>query len=420
MLGIKKGIYKATNPFSKSAVKFPDNAVSPLKLKSALFWLTKRLQSQRENLGLSDLAPRVDKTQVKLWQALLPYNPNNLGNWSTKKASPAHETALFEREVIAQMADLYQAKKKNLEGYITSGATEANIFCAWLGREYLVKAQIPRDKICLLQTSLTHYSVAKAARLIGVDVNILPLNLDTWGMDADSLPAKIAALKKKGYQGFLLPLTLGYTLTGTTDPYDQVCRVIKKLKKKQKIEIFVWIDAAFNGLIEPFLNQKFSPFSFTEIQAMAVDFHKFGIIPIPAGLVLYRGKLRTLIEKPIDYLKQKDNTLLGTRSGIAAVGCWLMIHSLGKKGLRKIVLQRQAQMQLFVKKNESRNDIKFILSKRSLNCGIMVTRRSAKVADFSNEYGLDFRKSAVEFVEGKKTLLISKSFFVRPDGKIFT
>lgn len=404
---------------NSSKIKFPTKPTPFLKREAGLFWLVNRLKNQRKSLGLSNLNPPVSNFVIGVWKKLLSYNPNNLGNWSIVNIKPSHETAAIEREVVLEMIDLYRAKQNEIEGYLTSGATEANIFSSWLGVKYLERKKIKGDAICLLKTSLTHYSLSKAADIIRVPTFLVSLNRSSWGMDNASLVTEIKKLAKRGYKGFLLPLTLGYSLTGTKDPYEDICLVIRNLEKKTGLKFFLWIDAAFNGLVEPFLNEKFAPLNLSEIQTLITDFHKFGYVPISAGVVLYRKGLRRLIEKPVDYLDQKDNTLLSSRSGVVAVGCWEMIHSLGKSGFQSLILKSQKEMQRFINKYKKRDDIEFITSPNSLNCGIMLKHKDSDILNLAKKYGLDFKEIEIKFVGGKEKLMISKSFFVRPNGKIF-
>lgn len=330
--------------------KFPSRKTSSLRLKVRLFALRNKLREQKSWPGLGDLITYPESMTADVFKNLLPFNPNNLGNWSSREVEPNQETAVLEKELIWKMINLYHGEGNNLEGYVTSGGTEANIFSAWTGRKFLEKEGYTKNKICLIKTNLTHYSVEKAADIVNVPTFVTPLNRESWGMDSLVLRKTVEELLKKGYQGFLLPLTIGYTATGTADPYAEICRLVKVFEKDYKIKFFVWIDAALNGLIEPFLNNKFSPFSSPLVQTFLVDFHKFGFVPLPAGIILYQKNLRKLIEKPIDYLTLKDNTVLGSRPGTAPVACWTAIHSLGKQGYKEIIEECLAVKTPFLKK----------------------------------------------------------------------
>lgn len=411
---IKKNILYPQFLFPKEPDKFPNKPTSSIRIKARLWGLLNKVKDQKKHTGLGALLTYPKKQAINVWKMLLPYNPNNLGNWSIREVDPNQETAKIERELIWKMVDLYHGDKDKLEGYVTSGGTEANIFSAWIGRKFLEKRGIRKENICLLKTSLTHYSIEKAADIVNVPTYIISLNEKTWAMDLSSFEETVKKMNKKGYRGFMLPLTLGYTLTGTVDPYEEICKRIRILKKRFKIEFFVWIDAALNGLIEPFVNNNFSPFSYTEIQTFLTDFHKFGFTPIPSGIILYRKKLRKLIEKPIDYLDLKDNTLLGSRSGIAPVACWVVIHSFGKKGFKELIDRKRNKMLEFLKKYQNRKSLEFIINTRSLSLGII--KKKAKSLDsneLSKRYGLDFKKTKILMAGKTKNILIAKMFFLK-------
>jgi len=392
---------------------FPSKPTPYLKRKIQLLRLHYNLYNQRRSAGLSDLLSLINREAALVWKKLLPYNPNNLGNWSFKPEASSQVTSRIEKEVIAKMISLYRGEKSSFEGYFTSGGTESNIFSTWLGIKSLEKKGIKREKMIILKSSLTHYSLDKAADITDLKTYTVALDEKSWGINPINMINTIEMLVAKGYKGFLIPLTLGYTLTGTVDPIDEICLAVDKLRKKRKVEFFLWIDAAFNGLIEPFLNKEFIPFRNTNIQTFNTDFHKYGFVPIPAGLILYRKELRNLIERPIDYLKQKDSTLLGSRSGIAPVSCWFVINSLGKEGFKKSILEMQKKMRHFVKEYKTNKDLKFVVFPRSLNCAIIAKKMNSDILNFAKSYGLDFRKTEVMFVNRKEKYLISKLFFFR-------
>lgn len=393
---------------------FPEFSTSGLSIFARIYATELRLKNQKKHSGIENLITYPNKIAAFVWRKLLPYNPNNLGNWSIKGIVPNIETALIEKELIEKIVSLYRGQNENLEGYVTSGATESNIFSCWLARKYLEK-KVPNGKICLIKTGLAHYSIAKSASIVGVESFETPLNDDTWSMDVENLRKTIKNLAKKGYKGFIIPLTLGYTVTGKSDAYISICNQISVLQKKSGLEFFVFIDAALNGFVEPFLNTKFSPFSHPIIQTFLTDFHKFGFVPYPAGLVLYRGRLRSLIEKPTGYLEENDNTLLGSRSGISAVACWAVIHKLGKSGFRDLVRSNLKEKGKFIKTlGQISPDIRIITDPNSLGLGIMFNgieggKLPVKV---EKKYGLYQSRLSLLFLNGYKKICIYKFFFL--------
>ena len=246
------------------------------------------------------------------------------------------------------MIDLYHGKLGALEGYVTSGATESNLYSTWVGRKYLEQF-VKIHTICVVKTNLTHYSIRKSADIVNCPEFITPLERTGWGMSPKGLEKTVLKLYKGGFRGFLLPLTMGYTATGTSDDIGAVVRVANQiLHAHRDIKIYIWIDAALNGLIEPFVADAFTPFSSPLVQTVVVDFHKLGHVPYPAGIIIYRKTLRKLVEKPVDYFPETDNTVLGSRTGVAPAAIWTMISYFGKLGYKNLIDKQLYLKQLFI------------------------------------------------------------------------
>ena len=348
---------------------FPEVPESKLRVAARLRGVKSELRHRNVAYNLGSLYTLPHPFAVKAYRDFLDQNPNHLGNWLDK--APHYATQQLEYEVIQKMIHLYKAKDERLEGYITTGGTEGNIFSVWLGRSYL-KQYCDKDTICLLRTNLTHYSVDKAGRICDIEQHIIPLNIASWGMHPDGLRSVVKDLYLKGKRGFLLPLTIGYTSTGTTDNILEITKTVELLQREcNGSRFFLWIDAALNGLITPFISD-FQPFSSPLIQTCIVDFHKFGQVPYPAGILFYRKNLRKLIEQPIDYLKETDSTLLGSRTGIPAVSIWAMMQYLGKQGYKQIVREQRKNRDYFIDQlKQTLPTTEIVTDKNSLSCGVI-------------------------------------------------
>ncbi len=394
--------------------RFPTKPTSAFQIKARLRGLEAELKTWdlSHNLGSLYTPPHPQATQA--YKQFIDYNPGNLGDWSDD-VTRTYATTAFEYDVVHSLIDLYRGSHKKWGGSITSGGTEGNIFSAWLGRSYLEK-QGKTKAICLLKTSLTHYSVRKAGQVGDIPQFFTPLGKN-WGMDPDGFAATVTALYKQGYRGFMVPLTLGYTATGSCDDITLVTQKAERLKKSLKgIGFFFWVDAAFNGLIAPFLQSTFAPLANPAIQAFIVDFHKFGQVPYPAGIVLCRSDLKKNLIQDIDYLSEKDATLLGSRSGIPAVSIWSMIHSLGKTGYRKMVEEQIKNKEYFIKKIQSKfPKTEIITGSHSLSCGLIfygLPHNRLPLA-VEEKYGLFPGKTKLLFYQQKpKTEIIYKCFFL--------
>lgn len=299
---------------------------------------------------------------------LVGQNPNHLGDWSDPAAKPYLITQKIEKEVILFIQKLLHAEQEDLRGYMTTGASEGNIFCAWLGREYLTQRHgFNKDKIVLIYNDLTHYSVTKAARITGIKTYLAPLSPKNWNFDLQGFEDTVTKLQSKGIQGFIIPLTVGYTETGTCDEYQIWDSLLTKLEKKLNVFFYVWIDAASDGFIRPFLDEKFAPFSSTFVHGIVIDFHKFGKVPYGSGLVLYRSYLTSYFSNDIAYLPESDSTLLGSRSGVHAVAIWSQLCSKGIDGYKNFFIsQQQKKIDLMSKIHQEKSHYQLVTSKYSL------------------------------------------------------
>jgi tyrosine decarboxylase/aspartate 1-decarboxylase len=128
-------------------------------------------------------------------------------------------------------------------------------------------------------------------------------------------------------------------IAGTTE-YGMVDPIADLAKIAEAQDIFFHVDAAFGGMVIPFLKHPI-PFDFAlpGVTTIAVDPHKMGMSTIPAGCLLTRepDMLHTLnIDTPYLSVKQ-EYTLAGTRPGAPVVGALAVLDYLGIEGMKAIV-----------------------------------------------------------------------------------
>lgn len=345
----------------------------------------------------------------KIIKQIIAFNPNNLGNWSQEK--PFHISGLLEKKAIEQIKNLLNKKNDSLGGYITSGGTEANIFMTWLAKKS-IKKKLTINKILLLKTSLTHYSINKAADINELETTNVSLSSKSWGIDLEALEKKIIENYQKGKRGFIIPLTVGYTITGSDDPIKEVNDLLIKIKKEKKdIEFFCWIDAAFSGVIKLFNETGFNPFSYKNIYGYITDFHKFPSFPYPSGVVIYRKKLVKNIEKKVEYIERNDTTVLGSRSGIMAIMTWYSLNLIGKNGFRKMINESLKQKEKYlVKLKKLIPNIKIITSQESVQAGVLAKNKNER--NLLEKMDLKPVKQKI-LIDGKnKNIVIYKLYFL--------
>jgi glutamate/tyrosine decarboxylase-like PLP-dependent enzyme len=417
MFGIKtkfkKLLFQQLNTEEK-AKRFPNIGIHSLVIRSYLRQIKNQHDNgtTRRNLGWLSTPPNSLATWANRY--FLDINPNHLGVWSDQK-NPLLETQRLERESIHAMIDLYHGNHDSIGGYITIGGTEGNMYAAWTGNACLQK-HCKINEICFVDSNLTHYSLRKIASIMNIPEVHTPLSPTDWNMDPKGFIQTITSLYAHGYRGFLVPLTLGYTGTGTCDDIDDIQTAIRTIRRMyHDVHFFLWIDAALNGLITPFLENNFSPFHSPLIQAFVVDFHKIGGVPYAAGMVLYRKQLRKLIEHPIDYLDNVDATIAGSRPGAAAAAIWTAIYASGKNGFRtRVRAQLDNKKYCISEILRILPETEIITNPHSLTCGLVFHTIPRQTIDrnIADKYGLFAKSNRLLFTTGMRTVRLYKLYFL--------
>lgn len=261
-------------------------------------------------------------------------NPHNFGELLRKFPETDEGAEFFEADTVSHMVHLFGGKNDNVTGHFVTGASEGNIYSMALGKSYLHSLRC--KNIVLLTTTLTHESVLKAASIMGIP--IISVGLDTnLAVSASSLKKTIHSFATQKYDGFIYCATQGYKATGTSDNYEEVVRIFRQERRLRapRFHYYVWVDAALDGLITPFVESTFKPLKNEDIQLMTMDFHKLGFSPYAAGVVLARRSLIRLMDN------WETPGLLESRSTLPAVAAWSSLHDLGRNNLIKRFIQSQ-------------------------------------------------------------------------------
>ncbi|PWR72011.1 tyrosine decarboxylase MfnA [Methanospirillum lacunae] len=229
-------------------------------------------------------------------------------------------TAHVDELLIRWFGDLYHAPDAG--GCSTSGGTESNIQVL-----RFTKAAKKSDHPNIIVPASAHFSFEKACRMMGIEMRVAPLD-GQYRMD---IP-KTAELVDK--DTCCLIGIAGTTEYGMTDPIP----ALGKLAEEEDIHLHV--DAAFGGLVLPFL--KDAPqfdFKVSGVGSISVDPHKMGMSTIPSGVLMVRDEAcfcNLLVDTPYLTVKQ-SYSLSGTRPGASVAGAYAVLAHFGKDGMEAIV-----------------------------------------------------------------------------------
>jgi tyrosine decarboxylase/aspartate 1-decarboxylase len=208
---------------------------------------------------------------------------------------------------------------ENAEGYICSGGTEANIQAIRAARNIL------KGRNVVIPES-AHFSFEKIGDILGVEVRRARLDRD-YRVDIDNVESLVDD------ETVAITGIAGTTELGQIDPIDD----LSKLAVEKNIPLHV--DAAFGGLILPFMNRRI-PFDFEldGVASITIDPHKMGMATIPAGGIFFRDKkFIEALEIETPYLtSERQYTLTGTRPGTGVASAYAVLKHLGAEGMKKI------------------------------------------------------------------------------------
>lgn len=285
---------------------------------------------------------------LEAYNIFAPFHANNIMTHTHGNSGRRFiETIEMEKEVVYMVAELLGAEPEKTDGYISTGGTEANIMGLWIGRNKL-KNQSHSKKIAVISSFLCHYSIHKGCNLLGISEssNKDGSGLHLLGTDnkgkilLSQIHKTIEGCLQNGVNNFIIIGTAGTTLLGSIDSIAGINELIKSTEKSYpSVNFFFHVDACFGGFVIPFLEdaQKIG-FDCDKVDSIAIDPHKIGMTPFPAGIFLCRKNLQKYIERKVGYLHGGcDDTLSGSRPGAIAAACWAIFKHLGYEGYVEVI-----------------------------------------------------------------------------------
>lgn len=268
-------------------------------------------------------------------------NPNHIGCHTLNESESAFAgTQQIESELIQLCAkEIFAGKDERYDGYVASGGTEANIQAIWVLKRYFEQefGADPKD-ITLVFSEDAHYSMPKAASLLSISSTILPVDFDTRAL-AEESGSILKNAKNEGKKYFIAVLNMATTMFGSVDDIDQMTEWMDGLDVEYKIHI----DGAYGGYIYPFSDPDSKlTFNHPKINSFTLDGHKMLQSPYGTGIYLTRkGFMEYALTEEANYVKGKDYTLIGSRSGANAIAVWMIMRTYGSDGwkmkVRKLI-----------------------------------------------------------------------------------
>lgn len=260
-------------------------------------------------------------------------NPNHIGCHTLNESESAFEgTHKIEKELIDLCAQqIFKGEEENFDGYVASGGTEANIQAIWILKNYYMQTfDAAADEIALVYSEDAHYSMPKAAQLLSLQTVVTIVDEVTRQVIRESVIERVNIARKKGIKHFIVVMNMSTTMFGSVDDIDAITGWLDELD----IDYMVHIDGAFGGYIYPFaVEDSRYTFKNSKITSFTLDGHKMLQSPYGTGIYLTRkGYMEFALTEEANYVKGKDYTLVGSRSGANAIAIWMIMRTYGSDG----------------------------------------------------------------------------------------
>lgn len=237
----------------------------------------------------------------------------NISMYTWKVAGPQ---ILVEREVIERLAGFVGFERG--EGMFCPGGSLSNMVAMIVARNEMIgdarEQGLPGDRLTVYSSVESHYSIMKAAGMVGVGrANVRKIRCDDEGrMDPGALDRAIRADLKAGARPVFINATAGTTVEGAFDPIRPIAAVAR--------EHGVWlhVDGAYGGTVLLSRKRRHLLDGCELADSFTWDAHKMMGVPLTCSVVLTRepGMFARHFCEPADYLFQEESDEYnpGTRS----------------------------------------------------------------------------------------------------------
>jgi aromatic-L-amino-acid/L-tryptophan decarboxylase len=171
-------------------------------------------------------------------------------------------------------------------GLFVSGGSMANLAAIAAARQAKHDSS---GRLRIYASSETHFSVAKAAALLGIgQENVRQVAVDEgFKIRMDDLVAKISADLQAGYIPFCVVANAGTVNTGAVDPLADIREVA------DRFQLWMHVDGSYGAFAVLAKSARKLFAGIEQADSIALDPHKWLYLPVDVGCVIYRAPERT-------------------------------------------------------------------------------------------------------------------------------
>lgn len=237
----------------------------------------------------------------------------------------------IERHLIDWTASRIGFPEGTADGLFTSGGTQSNLQALHLARDRAAGHGL--DKLRIFASAEGHFSVQKAARLLGLgDAAVITVPVDQHHrMRASDLADALAACVTDDLVPMAVVATAGTTDFGAIDPLADIADLC------HAYGTWLHVDAAYGGGLLASARRRHLLDGIERADSVTVDYHKTWFQPVSASAVVVRDAA-TLhpVTWHADYLNPKDaahpnqvDKSLQTTRRFDALKLWLTLRIMG-------------------------------------------------------------------------------------------
>ncbi|WP_348733642.1 pyridoxal-dependent aspartate 1-decarboxylase PanP [Rheinheimera texasensis] len=299
---------------------------------------------------------------------VLPLSKMMVGlNQNLVKIETSKAFTPLERQVLGMMHHLvygetegfykkWQHSANHSLGAFCSGGTVANMTALWIARNRLLKPDgdfkgvakeglframrhYGYDDLAILVSERGHYSLKKAADLLGIGRDmLLPIPTgDDNKVDVAKMREKALELQARHIRVMAIVGVAGTTETGNVDPLAELATLAAEL------QCHFHVDAAWGGATLLSDKYRYLLKGIELADSVTIDAHKQMYVPMGAGMVVFKHPSSAhAIEHHAEYILRKGSkdlgsqTLEGSRPGMA-----MLVHAclqvIGRKGYEILI-----------------------------------------------------------------------------------
>lgn len=239
--------------------------------------------------------------------------------------------AAMERDLVALGRDVLAGGDPDVVGSVTSGGTESCLLAVKSARDVWRARTGAEHRPTLLIGATAHAAFHKAAHLLDLRLEVLPVDPVT----ARLRPGDVAAALTPDVA--LVVASAPSYAHGALDPIAEIAELCAAR------DVALHVDGCIGGWVLPWWPDLTERWDLTlpGVTSLSVDLHKYGYAPKGVSLVLFRDRDRHrahwFATTRWPGYAVVNPTLLGSRSAMPIAAGWAVAQALGQRGFEELV-----------------------------------------------------------------------------------